>query len=63
VERGAARQIGSLAEDDVFPAEPREPIQDGGAADASADHDRASPIPHRVTLLGTSALAVRVSGA
>src|SRR5262249_45373866 len=39
VERRAARQLGPLDEDDVAPAEPREPVEDRAAADTAADHD------------------------
>ena len=40
MEGRAARQVGSLAKDDVVPAEPGEPVEDGRAADAAADHHR-----------------------
>ena len=40
VECRAARQIGPLDEDDIVPAEPRQPVEDRAAADTAADHDR-----------------------
>ena len=43
VKRRARGQIGALDEDDVVPAEPREPVQDRAAADAAADHHRSRP--------------------
>ena len=46
VEGGAARQVGALDEEHVLPAEPGEPVENGGAADASSDHDRSRPVPH-----------------
>ena len=56
VEGRAARQVGALDEDDVVPAEPREPVEDRGAADAAADDDRARLRLHRAfeRLAGTS---------
>src|SRR3954468_15316394 len=55
VERRAARQVGALAEDDVAPAQAGEPVQDRGAADATAHDDRARRCPHRPTLSGSQA--------
>ena len=46
VEGRPARQVGALAQDDVLPAEAREPVEDGGTADASADDDRAGARLH-----------------
>ena len=46
VERRAARQVGALDEHDVVPAELRQPVEDGAAADAAADHDDPGPVPH-----------------
>jgi hypothetical protein len=46
MERRAARQIGALDEHDVVPAELRQPIEDGAAADAAADDDDLGPVFH-----------------
>jgi hypothetical protein len=51
MEGRTARQVGTLAEDDVLPAESREPVEDGGAADASADDDRPRTPFHANTLI------------
>ena len=47
VEGRARGQIGALDEDDVVPAEPRQPVENRAAADAAADHHRSRPVPHR----------------
>ena len=52
VEGRAARQVGALDEEHVLPPEPRQPVEDGGPADTSADDHRSGPVAHRVTLLG-----------
>ena len=54
VERRAARQVGALDEHDVVPAESGEPVEDGAAADAAADHDRTRTIPHAQSLCGAT---------
>ena len=46
VEGGAARQVGSLDEDDIVPAEPGQPVENRAAADAAADDDRSRPVLH-----------------
>ena len=56
VERRAAREVGPLDEDDVVPAEPREPVEDRAAADAAADHHRSRPVPHRISSVSPSAV-------
>ena len=67
VEGRAAREVGALAEDDVVPAEPREPVEDRGAADASADDDGARGVPHagtsgaRAILRAWSSSSIRAS--
>ena len=50
VEGRAARQLGTLDEDDVVPAEPREPVCDCATADAASDDDRPSATSHARTL-------------
>src|SRR5439155_3372407 len=55
VERRAAREIGSLAEEDVLPAEPREPVQDRRPAHASSDDDGARARSHAGASLRSSA--------
>ena len=46
MERRAARQVGALEEHDVVPAELRQPVEDGAAADAAADDDDLGPVLH-----------------
>src|SRR5262249_36528963 len=46
VKRRAARQLRPLDEDDVAPAEPRQPVQNRAAADPTADHHDACARPH-----------------
>src|SRR5215207_3924043 len=62
MEGGTARQVGALAEDDVLPAKPREPVEDGGAADASADDDRPRTPFHANTLIRDPSALCRCSG-
>src|SRR6266508_3621589 len=50
MEGRTARQVGTLAEDDVLPAESREPVEDGGAADADDDDRPRTPF-HANTLI------------
>ena len=59
VERRAARQVGPLDEDDVVPAEPRQPVEDRAAADATADHDRARARSHSSTPVDSITSRVR----
>ena len=56
VERRPARQLRALDEDDVAPAEPGEPVEDGAAADAAADDDDSRPVDH-----GAGSLEVAVA--
>ena len=46
MEGRAARELRPLDEDDVVPAESRQPVEDGAAADAASDHHRPRPVPH-----------------
>ena len=46
VEGRAARQVCSLAEHDVVPAQARQPVGDRAAADPPADHDCPGAAPH-----------------
>ena len=60
MEGGSARQVGALDEEDVLPAESRQPVEDRGAADASSDHNRTSPVSHaRATLTSCASLPPR----
>src|SRR6266511_2003627 len=52
VEGRAAGQIGSLDEDDVAPAEPRQPVEDRAAADAATNDNSTRARPHRANLSG-----------
>ena len=52
VEGRAARQVGPLDEDDVVPAEPRQPVEDRAAAHAAPDHDSARRRLTRLPPLG-----------
>ena len=49
VERRAAREVCPLDQDDVVPAEPREPVQDRASPDPAADHHCSRPVPHRMS--------------
>ncbi len=46
VERGAARQVGTLEQDRVRAAQPGEPVEHRAAADAAADHHHPGALPH-----------------
>jgi len=46
VKRRSARELRPLDENDVVPAEPREPVEDRAAADAASDHDCPGTILH-----------------
>ena len=59
VEGRAAGQIGSLDQDDVVPAEPGEPVEDGRAADSAADDDRSGPVLHCSNSRNAGSAAVR----
>src|SRR5262245_37434183 len=61
MEGRAARQVGPFAEDDVVPAEARQPVRDRAAADAAADHDRSRSVPHARASRNRGSDAVRVS--
>jgi hypothetical protein len=50
MEGRAAGQFRTLDEDDVVPAESREPVEDGAAADAATDNHCPRSIPHSRTL-------------
>ena len=59
VEGGATREVGALDEDDVVPAEPRQPVEDGAPADAATDDDGAGARPHSATSVDSSTTRVR----
>ena len=63
VEGRAAGQVGSLDQDDVVPAEPGEPVEDGRAADSAADDDRARSVLHCSNSRKAGSAAVRSSRA
>ena len=46
MERGSGREVGSLDEDDVVPAQPRQPVEDRAAADPTPDHHRPRSSSH-----------------
>jgi hypothetical protein len=46
MERRPARELRPLDEDDVVPAEARQPVEDGAAADAPTDHHRPGSAAH-----------------
>ena len=55
MERRAARELGPLHEDDVVPAEPRQPVEDRAAADAASDHHGLGAVAHARSLVGEPA--------
>ncbi len=61
VEGRAAGQVGSLDQDDVVPAEPGEPVEDGRAADSAADDDRTGSVLHCSNSRKAGSAAVRSS--
>ena len=55
VEGRAAREVGALDEQDVLPPQSRQPVENGGAADAAADDNCSRPVSHaRATLTAGS---------
>ena len=63
VERRAARQVCALDEEDVRPAEAREPVEDRAAAHAAADHDRPRPLLHTRSSLAARLVVGNLLGA